>query len=183
MDEGGDDQSRFRAAVDEHAPEVPVVVMGVAGCGKTSVGRLLATELGASFIEADELHPPANKEKMSRGTPLTDEDRRPWLEEIAGRIRDHADQGVVVACSALKRSYRDILRGGHAGTFFLHLELDRDTATRRVGSRPGHFMPAALVASQFEALEPLDRDEAGLGTDATKPVAEIVAEARTRLRR
>jgi gluconokinase len=147
--------------------------MGVAGCGKTTIGALLATRLGVPFTEADDLHPRSNVEKMARGTPLTDEDRRPWLESISRRISANAQDGIVVSCSALKRSYRDILREADDRTWFLHLALDPSTATRRVAARPGHFMPPSLVTSQFETLEGL-AEEAGLTVDATNDPAQLV---------
>ncbi|NJC74141.1 gluconokinase [Planosporangium thailandense] len=154
-------------------PTVPIVVMGVAGCGKTTVGKLLAERLGVPYAEADAFHPPANREKMARGTPLTDDDRRPWLAAIGARIATGTEHGLVVSCSALKRRYRDVLRQADSRTWFLHLVIDQASAARRVAGRVDHFMPASLVTSQFEALEPLEA-EAGLTVDATRPPAEIV---------
>lgn len=154
----------------------PVVVMGVAGCGKTTVGTLLAHHLGVPYSEADSLHPAANVDKMARGTPLTDQDRRPWLDAVAAEIATSATGGLVVACSALKQRYRDVLRDADPRVWFLHLALDQHTADDRVSARAGHFMPASLVASQFEALEPL-RGEAGLVVDATRPPQQVVAAA------
>lgn len=150
---------------------VPIVVMGVAGCGKTTIGELLAERLGVPYAEADQFHPAANVAKMAAGTPLTDADREPWLAAIAHRIA--ADAAVVVSCSALKHRYRDVLRRGDPRTFFVHLVLDEQVALARVGGRGGHFMPVSLVASQFAALEPL-RDEAGVAVDATLPASRIV---------
>jgi gluconokinase len=149
----------------------PIVVMGVAGCGKTTIGQLLAGRLGAPYADADSFHPAGNVEKMFQGTPLTDHDRQPWLDAIAGRIRQ--DNHLVVSCSALKRRYRDILRRADPRTWFLHLVIDRETATARVAGRATHFMPASLVNSQFADLEPL-RDETGLAADATRPPEEII---------
>jgi len=150
----------------------PIVVMGVAGCGKTTVGRLLAGRLAIPYAEAGSFHPGGNITKMSQGLPLTDQDREPWLEAIADRIR--GDSRLVVSCSALKRAYRDTLRQADPLTWFLHLEIDRDTAIARVAGRADHFMPASLVDSQFADLEPLHR-EAGLTVDAARPPEEITA--------
>ena len=149
----------------------PIVVMGVAGCGKTTIGQLLAHRLGVPYAEADSFHPAGNIEKMSQGTPLTDQDRQPWLEAIAGRIRQ--DSHLIASCSALKRRYRDLLRQADPRTWFAHLVIDRETATARVAGRATHFMPASLVKPQFADLEPL-RGEAGLAVDATRPPEEII---------
>jgi gluconokinase len=147
------------------------IVMGVAGCGKSTIGRLLAERLDIDYAEADTFHPPANIARMSQGIPLTDEDRRPWLDAIATRIRH--DECLVVSCSALKRAYRDILRPAGPNVRFLHLGIDRGTATARVASRSDHFMPMSLVDSQFDTLEPL-RDETGLTVDATHAPEQII---------
>lgn len=156
-----------------------IVVMGVAGCGKSAVGITLAAALDAIFIEGDRLHPPENVARMASGEPLTDQLREGWLDAIGGRIAASVGkgQGVVAACSALKRSYRGRLRGFCADIVFLHLEIDPTTARRRVASRKGHFMPASLVDSQFAILEPPGRDERALTIDATRPVADVVADA------
>jgi gluconokinase len=160
------------------APRI-AVVMGVAGCGKTAVGGALAARLGWRMIEGDRLHPPANVERMSAGLPLTDEHRWGWLDaigaEIAAAQRDGA--GAIAACSALKRTYRDRLRGFERPILFIHLAIDRATAKDRVASRQGHFMPASLVDSQFADLEPPGADEGAITFDGAQPVAEIVAEA------
>ncbi|MET8154541.1 gluconokinase [Actinoplanes sp. NPDC049668] len=153
---------------------LPVVVMGVAGCGKSTIGELLARRLGLEYAEADVFHPPANVAKMADGRPLDDEDRLPWLAAIGDHLRARAGTGVVVSCSALKRGYRDRLRAAAPRAWFVHLVLDEATAAGRVAARPGHFMPASLVASQFAALEPLD-NEAGVAVDATQTPALIVA--------
>jgi gluconokinase len=153
---------------------VPVVVMGVAGCGKSTIGELLAEGLGLEYAEADVFHPPANVAKMAGGQPLNDEDRLPWLAAIGDHLRSRASTGVVVSCSALRRSYRDQLRAVAPRAWFVHLVLDEATAVRRVAARPDHFMPASLVASQFAALEPLD-GEAGVVVDATETPERIVA--------
>jgi carbohydrate kinase (thermoresistant glucokinase family) len=134
-----------------------LVVMGVAGCGKTTVAERLAAELGWAFAEGDAYHPPANVAKMSAGLPLDDDDRGPWLEALAGWIaaREAKGRSSIVACSALRRAYRDILRGGAPLVRFVHLHGDFDLLAARIGAREGHFFPPELLASQFEALEAL----------------------------
>ncbi|MGW2414659.1 gluconokinase [Streptomyces tubercidicus] len=156
-----------------------VVVMGVSGSGKSTVGGLLAQRLKVPFLEADDVHPAANRAKMAAGRPLDDEDRRPWLLSVAGWIRRATDdgQGGVVACSALKHEYRDLLRRAGAGVWFLYLALDRATADRRIAGRVDHFMPARLLDSQYAALEPLRPDEPGLTVDAAAAPETIVDEA------
>jgi gluconokinase len=142
--------------------------MGVAGCGKSTVGRMLAAELGVPYAEADDHHPPANVAKMARGIPLDDTDREPWLAAIADRVAlSGVDGGLVVSCSALKRRYRDVLRGADPRTWFVHLVVDHATALQRVANRTAHFMPASLVTTQFQALETLGSDENGVPVDAT----------------
>ncbi|MFG1925503.1 gluconokinase [Cryptosporangium sp. NPDC048952] len=158
-----------------------VVVMGVTGCGKSTVGKLLADKLGVDFAEGDDLHPPENIAKMTAGHPLTDEDRWPWLARIADWLADHAADGGVIPCSSLKRSYRDRLRQGAPDVWFLHVDVDRDTIVKRVSERKGHFMPATLVDSQFATLEPLADDEAGAPIDGTQTPEEIVEDALRRL--
>jgi len=155
-----------------------VVVMGVSGTGKTSVGEELAEELGCEFIEGDSLHPRRNIEKMERGIPLTDEDRWPWLQAIAElvAVRDHEGTSTVVTCSALKRKYRDILRDA-APTFFVHLDAPFEVLEERMSERTKHFMPASLLKSQFDDLEPLDDDEPGAVVDVTPDVDVVVEEA------
>jgi carbohydrate kinase (thermoresistant glucokinase family) len=155
---------------------VPVVVMGVTGSGKTTVGRLLAASLGYPYVEGDDFHPPQNLARMSEGIPLDDHARSPWLADIARRIAaPDPDDGLVITCSALKRIYREVLRAANPHTLFVHLGLDPDTAGVRVAGRGAHFMPASLVTSQFETLEPLGPDEPGLTIDATLPPVQIVA--------
>jgi gluconokinase len=133
-----------------------IIVMGVSGSGKSSVGQALATRLGLAYVEGDSLHPASNVEKMSKGIPLTDEDRMPWLDLIGERLHAKVKrhEGVVITCSALKKSYRDRLRaaaGGHL--FFAYLEGSKALLTKRMGERKGHFMPAALLESQLGTLE------------------------------
>jgi len=156
-----------------------IVVMGVAGCGKSAVGIALAAALDAVFIEGDRLHPPENVARMASGEPLTDQLREGWLDAIGERIAASVreGQGVVAACSALKRSYRERLRGFCPDIVFLYLEIDPATARQRVASRKGHFMPASLVDSQFAILEPPGKAERALTIDATRPVADVLAEA------
>lgn len=161
-----------------------IVVMGVAGCGKSAVGTALAEALGALFVEGDRLHPPENVARMASGQPLTDQLREGWLDAIGERIAVSAarGQGVVAACSALKRSYRQRLSGFCGDIAFLYLEIDPATAKLRVGNRKGHFMPASLVDSQFAILEPPGADERAFTLDATRPIGEIVATALSRIR-
>jgi len=161
-----------------------VVVMGVSSTGKTTVARGLAEQLGARFVEGDELHPQANIDKMAAGTPLTDEDRWPWLEAIAERTREVAAQGgsTVVTCSALRRAYRDVLRTAAEDTFFVHLHGTFNLLAQRMHERQGHFMPPALLQSQFETLEPLEDDERGALVDVTPPPEVVVQHALDALR-
>jgi gluconokinase len=154
-----------------------VVVMGVTGCGKSTIGKLLAEKLGVPYEEGDDLHPPANIAKMAAGHPLDDTDRAPWLAAVADWIAGHVAEGGVISCSALKYRYRERLRQGDASVWFLHVDVDRETIIRRVSERKGHFMPASLVDSQFAALEPLRPDEAGEAIDGTQTPEEIVADA------
>ncbi|WP_287001481.1 MULTISPECIES: gluconokinase [Gordonia] len=152
--------------------ESPIVVCGVSGCGKSTVGLALAARLAVPFVDADDLHPAANIAKMAAGHPLTDADRLPWLDVVGTWLAEHDDG--VAACSALRRAYRDRLRSKAPGVFFVMLALDHDAAQARVRGRRGHFMPAALVDSQFAALEPLGPDEQGMIVDATLPLVAIV---------
>lgn len=139
----------------------PMVIMGVSGSRKSTVGELLGRRLGIPFIDGDGLHPATNKEKMRAGIPLEDADRRPWLQEIGRTLEELQEKGkgVIIACSALKRRYRDLLREHAPGVLFLHLEGSMDTLAARMAARSHEFMPATLLTSQLEALEPLDSDE------------------------
>lgn len=161
-----------------------VVVMGVSGTGKSVVGNEVAAELRTRLLEGDDYHPRSNIEKMSSGTPLDDDDRRPWLQRLAEVLaRDHeAGNDSVLACSALRRTYRDILRGElpDGSVFFLHLHADYDVLENRMRSR-AHFMPVSLLRSQFETLEPLEPDEHGIRVDVALPLDEVVGEARDSL--
>jgi gluconokinase len=159
-----------------------VVVMGVAGSGKTTTGRLLAERLGVAYAEADSFHSPANVGKMAAGHPLTDEDRAPWLAAIATWLEARRGAGGVVSCSALKSPYRDALRAADPGVWFLHLVVDRAVILGRVVGRADHFMPVSLVDSQFEALEELRGDEPGMAVDGSAAPDEIVAGVLSRLR-
>ncbi|MFJ6452931.1 gluconokinase, GntK/IdnK-type [Paenarthrobacter sp. NPDC091669] len=150
-----------------------IVVMGVAGCGKSTVGAALAERLGAGFLDGDSLHPQANIDKMAAGTPLNDDDRAPWLAEI-GRRFPASNSALVIACSALKRSYRDIIRSADPSVVFVHLHGTRELLNARMTARPGHFMPASLLDSQLDTLEPLEDDEAGIVVDIASPVEDIV---------
>ena len=151
-----------------------VVVMGVSGSGKTTVGAALAQRLGVPFADADDFHPEGNIAKMSAGIPLDDGDRRPWLGAMAQWLAEHEPAGGVASCSALKRSYRDVLRGAAPTTVFIHLHGDRDVLAERVAARAAHFMPAALIDSQFATLEPLGPDERGDVLDVAQPVDVLV---------
>lgn len=152
--------------------------MGVSGNGKTTVGTWLARDLESVFIEGDEFHPQANIDKMSAGVPLDDDDRRPWLAALAKEIRRLDDDGkqTVVACSALRRRYRDWLREGNPGLFFLHLDGTYDTLLERMQRRE-HFMPPSLLRSQFETLEPLEEDEFGAVVSVEAPPDQVVLTA------
>ena len=158
-----------------------IVVMGVAGCGKSTVARLLAERLGWQMAEGDDFHSAANRTKMASGTPLTDEDRRPWLESIRDWL-DRTPGNSVVTCSALRRSYRDILRTARGRVRFLHLHGTPAVLASRIGARTGHFMPPGLLVSQLETLEPLQPDEDGTVVDVSASPEEIVEQAVTRLR-
>jgi gluconokinase len=152
----------------------PIVVMGVSGSGKSTVGAALAQRLRVPFADADDFHPAANIAKMTAGQPLNDDDRYPWLEAIGEWLAQHCDSGGVMSCSALKRKYRDQLRRHCAGIEFLHLEGTPEVIGKRQASRPGHFMPASLLASQFDTLEPLGPDERGISIDVDQNIDSIV---------
>ena len=152
-----------------------VVIMGVSGCGKSSVGEGLAVRLGIPYRDGDDLHPPANVEKMRDGTPLTDKDRWPWLDRIAEVLADGAP--VIVGCSALRRAYRDRLRASAGGPVrFIHLTGSRALIAGRMAARTGHYMPPGLLDSQFAALEPPGLEEAR-AIDIDQPLAAIITAA------
>ncbi len=172
------------ATADSPAPTtqpLAIIVMGVSGTGKSSVAALLAAALDIDFVEGDSHHPATNIEKMSEGIPLTDEDRWPWLRTLAGLAHDEVASGssLVLTCSALKRSYRDVLRDGVTGgrVFFVHLDADLAVLSERMQQRTKHFMPTSLLTSQLETLEPLDDDEAGVVIDVTPPLSDVAAAA------
>jgi len=169
--------------MDEEATGRPplVVVMGVAGSGKTTVGQVLAERLGVEFADADDFHSEASIAKMASGHPLDDDDRAPWLVAIGAWLAEHDESGGVVGCSALRRRYRDVLRAAAPRLHLLHLDGDPAVLTRRISERPGHFMPASLITSQLETLEPLEPDEPGRAADLTIPVDDIVDDFITRL--
>ncbi len=152
----------------------PIVVMGVSGSGKSTVGAALAQRVRVPFADADDFHPPANIDKMTAGQALNDDDRYPWLEAIGEWLAAHCPDGGVMSCSALKRKYRDQLRRHCPETIFLHLAGTPEVIGRRQASRPGHFMPASLLASQFETLEPLEPDERGVVIDVDQDIDAIV---------
>ena len=150
--------------------------MGVSGSGKTTIGQALASRLGWEFADADAFHPPENIAKMSAGQPLDDNDRAPWLAAIAARIDQWRGQGKhgVVTCSALKRRYRDVIVGDRPDVRLVYLDGGRDLIASRLGARRGHFMPSALLDSQFDALEPPSPDENPLIVSIDQPVTAIV---------
>jgi gluconokinase len=152
-----------------------LVLMGVSGCGKSTVAGVLAGRLGWDFGEGDDLHPPANIDKMAAGHPLTDADRRPWLARVAAWIHEHTDAGRsgLITCSALKRAYRDVLRGDDV--VFVYLHGTKDQIAARLAARHGHYMPAALLDSQFADLEPPGADENAIRIDITAP-ADVQAQ-------
>lgn len=158
-------------------PDHRVVVMGVSGAGKSLVGALLAESLQCEFVDGDALHSAANVAKMAAGIPLDDADRADWLSAIAARLASarHEGHSLVAACSALKRRYRDVLRGGDTSVVFVHLTGDASLVASRLAHRAGHFMPPSLLASQYDALEPPGDDERALPVDVALAPSEIVA--------
>lgn len=156
-----------------------IVVMGVAAAGKSAVGAALAARLGAPFIDADHLHPRSNIDKMSSGIPLDDGDRRPWLDAVAAALADAP--ATVVACSALKRAYRDRIRAGSPGCRFVLLDVPRSVLLARITARADHFMPASLLDDQLATLEHPAPDEAVIVVDATNAVERLVDEIERRL--
>jgi gluconokinase len=153
-----------------------VVVMGVSGCGKSVVGERIARQLGLPLIEGDAFHPPGNIAKMREGLPLDDADRAGWLARLGEELARHS-QGSVLTCSALKKSYRDVLRAASPGLRFVHLKLSQAAALQRVAARDDHFYPPSLVASQFEALQDPAGEPGVVTVDATWPVEAVTANA------
>jgi gluconokinase len=164
-------------------PDLPhtVVVMGVTASGKSTLARALAEALDWRFVEGDALHPPENVAKMAAGIPLTDEDRQPFLENVAAALLAARPHGVVAACSALKRSYRDLLRSRAGEITFVLPALDRATLRARLSERRGHFMPRSLLASQLATLEAPAADELAIVVDGAATTAEQVAQVRAAL--
>ena len=153
------------------------VIMGVSGCGKSTVGAALAQVFDIPYLEGDAYHPEANVAKMAAGTPLDDEDRAGWLKVLADEIRQarERDAGLVMSCSALKRRYRDMLRQADPSLRFVHLQGPRALIAERMQARVGHYMPSSLLESQLSILEPLQADEGGLTLDITQPPQVLVA--------
>lgn len=173
---------REHAHLQESSTSRPaaIIVMGVSGCGKSSVGALLAERLGLAFIEGDALHPAANVEKMAKGTPLTDADRWPWLDIIGADMASSLErgEGIVVSCSALKKVYRDRLRAATGGQLrFVYLHGSRELLTERMGARTGHFMPVSLLESQLATLEVPTGEPGVVTVDIDQSVEGIVGDA------
>jgi len=162
--------------VEADATPFALIVMGVSGSGKSTVGDSLAKRLGWAYEDADQFHPASNVAKMSAGHPLTDDDRWPWLKAIAAEIDRVGDAGehVVIGCSALKRAYRDILMHGRTDIRLIYLEGTQALIADRIGQRQGHFMPPGLLASQFNTLEPPTSDEHALTVSIDAPLGAIV---------
>ena len=160
-----------------------IVVMGVSGSGKSTIGQALAGELGVPFVEGDELHPPRNVALMAAGTPLTDDDRSDWLQSLADTLAQAAaqGQGVVISCSALKRSYRERLRAGAPDLRWIYLHGSPALLAERLHARADHYMPPSLLQSQLDTLEPPAADEGAIEIDIALPPPAIVAAVRRRL--
>ena len=157
------------------------IVMGVSGCGKSTVGAAFAAAISGTYLDGDDLHPPENVTKMARGEPLTDADRAPWLAKVAEALRTQAEP-VVIGCSALKRAYRDLIRHGTGAPLtFLYLHGSRDLIAARMGARTGHYMPLSLLDSQFAALEPPGTDEEAITVSIDQPLTAIVADLQAQI--
>lgn len=165
--------------MSESSPKPAIVVMGVSGSGKSTVGALVAAKVGVPFVDGDDLHSPANVEKMASGTPLTEADRAPWLRTVGETIRDAgaAGTGIVVACSALRRAYRDTILTIAPDTVFIQLTGTEEVLRQRMAARHDHFMPTALLTSQLATLENLQSDEPGFFVDIDAPAAELAERA------
>ena len=153
-----------------------VVVMGVSGSGKSTVGALLADKLGLPYRDGDDLHPQANIDKMAGGIPLNDDDRWPWLAEVGQWLADRPAGGII-GCSSLKRSYRDAIRAAAPDSVFVHVHGEYDLLHQRMNDRPGHFMPASMLDSQMSTLEKLEEDEVGHTFDIVDTPSDIVDDA------
>ncbi len=169
---------------DAQVGTTSIVVMGVSGSGKSTVAAGLVERLGWEFAEGDEFHPAANVEKMRNGIPLDDDDRLPWLRRLADWIGEHerAGRSLVVTCSALKRSYRDLLRDGHPSVWVAHVTVDAELLRERVEKRTGHYMPSSLLESQLATLQPLEDDEPGAAISGAGAPDDVVAGLLTALR-
>ncbi|GAA1817594.1 gluconokinase [Nesterenkonia flava] len=154
-----------------------LVVMGVSGSGKSTLATALARRLSLPMAEADEFHPPQNIAKMSSQIPLTDEDRWPWLHALRDWMTSHAETGSIITCSALRRSYRDLLRTATGDVLFLHIDVQTPRLQERVAHRSGHFMPPALLDSQLATLEPLAADEPGIRLSNDSTVEQLIDDA------
>ena len=172
-----------QAVPHSDAATTHIVVMGVSGVGKSTIAQAIVDQLGWAFAEGDEFHPKPNLDKMSAGSPLADEDRLPWLEALAAwtRERDAAGEPTVLSCSALRRSYRDVLAAGLPGTVFVHLVGDMAMLLTRMSGRT-HFMPSDLLESQPDALEPLEPDERGVAVDVRPPHRQVADDVLAALR-
>ncbi|MBT3636901.1 MAG: gluconokinase [Opitutae bacterium] len=157
-----------------------IVLMGVSGCGKSLVGEALASKLDLKFIEGDEFHTPENKKKMGSGIPLNDDDRLGWLK-ILGDLANSSEQPLIISCSALKKSYRDILDSKGAKCIFVHLHASREVIEGRIRARKGHFFDPRLLTSQFDTLEPLEHGEQGFQVNVANPEHLVLAEIISRL--
>lgn len=166
----------MKEAMKEHA-----VIMGVSGSGKSTVGKLLSPLVGLPYRDGDDMHPVANVAKMSAGQPLDDEDRWPWLSDIGQWLNDQS-VGAIVGCSALKRSYRDLIRSKISGVVFVHLHGSYEVLRDRMNHRAGHFMPASLLDSQLATLEELAQDEAGMVLNVAASPEELASQAAEYLR-
>lgn len=178
----GELEGQHMSAESPAPRQQPVVVLtGVTGAGKSAIAGILAKQLGWDLAEGDDLHPASNVAKMSAGTPLTDEDRWPWLERVAAWIQNHTSTGMpgIITCSALKRSYRDKLSGNNV--VFAHLTASKDVIGHRLAARKDHFMPAALLDSQIAALEPPEADENAVSIMVGRTPSEVAAEIICRL--
>lgn len=155
----------------------PMIVMGVSGCGKSTVGKMLAEALGSTFTDGDDLHPASNREKMAAGHPLEDADRQPWLATIGHALSRSTESGTpaIIACSALKRSYRDLLRAHEPATLFIHLHGAADLIQNRLDERSHAYMPSILLTSQLNTLEAIEADETAIEVDVSQSPEDIVA--------